>query len=163
MGGPVADLIARIEAIGGRLTVVGDGLEYEGSTNLLTSDLRAEIKKRKAALVERLRPCLIPALLAHLADHGVWIALDETGYPRFHVHEGADLDGVDEAVIDQLHARPEELVAFLKTPAKEMTDAELEALGFGPSVRDVDWSSDDESYVVAAPPAGPGDAEEAAP
>ena len=89
--------------------------------------------------------------VAHLADRGVWIALNAAGSPRFHAHADADLDGVDEAVIDELHARAEELVAWLKKPLEETTDEELEALGFSPAVRDPKWLPDEEWYVVQEP------------
>ena len=127
-----AELVRRLTAQGIRLSVWEGELRYRGPKEAVTQEVLAALKRHKAILVSYLNPRAkpIPWLLAHLADRGVWIALDETGHPRFQRHEDADLDGVDEAVIGELHARADELVAWLKKPVKELTDAELEALGY---------------------------------
>jgi hypothetical protein len=129
MGDPVADLLARVAAIGGRLAVAGDSVEYHGPTKPLTPGLRAEIVAHKAALTGRLRPRLVPELLARLADHGVYCALTPGG-PELRAHPDSDPENADQAVVAELNGRLDELVAFLKKGSADMTDADLVALGF---------------------------------
>jgi len=129
MGDPVADILARVAAIGGRLEVVGGLLEYRGPTAPLTPELRAQVKTHKADLIERLRPRSIPALLALLADHGVYCALTPDG-PELRAHPDSDPENADQCVVDEMNGRIDELVAFLRKPSDQMTHRELADLGF---------------------------------
>jgi hypothetical protein len=136
MSDPVTDLLAVVEGMGGRLSVAQGAIEYEGPLAPLTPRVREQIRAHRAALVRRLTPPRIAELLAHLAAHGVWVGLEDGGRPRLHAHTGADLDGVDAGVIDQLHDRVEELVAFLGKTEDELTAKELAALGYRQTLPD---------------------------
>lgn len=151
----VSEFVDHLVARGVTLIVKGDKLRIRDPQRAVSPKVLTALREHKAQLLAylvRWRGKSIPELLAHLADHGVWIGLDADDCLRLHLHEGDDRAGVDAAVIDELHERVVELMVFLRKPAKEMTESELAALGYRPGVRDADWSSDDESYVVPASP-----------
>jgi hypothetical protein len=138
----ILELLGGIRERGGDLRLKGDGLEYLGPP--LTDDLRATIRKRKPAIVAFLRRLggalppagvvrfgsrSIPALLALLADHGVYCALTPDG-PELRAHPDSDPENADQRVVDELNGRIDELVAFLRKPSDQMTDRELADIGF---------------------------------
>ena len=135
----VSEFVAYLAARGTSLTMVGDKLRIRSPRRALTPQVLAALQKHKSefvAYLARWRGKPIPKLLACLADHGVWIELDETGRPRFQGHEAGDLDGADEAVIHELHGRADELIAFLRKRVGQMTVEELDALGYRKTLPD---------------------------
>ena len=141
----VSEFVDHLVARGVTLIVKGAKLRIRDPQRAVTAEVLTALREHKAKLIAyltRWHGKSIPALLAHLANHGVWIGLDEDDYPQFHFHENDDRAGVDGAVIDELHERANELVAWLQKPVKELADAELAALGYGPSVRDAEAADD---------------------
>jgi hypothetical protein len=149
----VADLLARVAAIGARLRAIGGAVEYEGpcDPSILTAELRDAIRTQKAALLERLRPQRIGTLLARLADLGIWLSVAADGI-RVNLHPGATPELLEDDLIDELGAREAEVRAWLQTPVEDQPREELLALGYDLRPEDPDakpW------VVLSDPPAPP--------
>jgi len=131
MGAAVQDVLDRVAAIGGRLRAIDGMLEYVGPTEPLDADLRAAIRLHKAALVEAVRPRTVPELLDHLTEHCAHLSTQSGGLEYvFHPEYGSDW--LDPEIAAEIEARRDEVIAWLRRPASEMSVRELLAEGFAP-------------------------------
>jgi len=136
----VGSLLARIDALGARLRVVGGALEYDGPLSGLTDDIKTAISNHKAALVDAIRSNRITVLVCRLAEFGAWPTIFD-GRICVDVHEGTPESVIPRPLLEEACARADELEAFCRKPREELTAQELADLDCRRTLSkaDLDW------------------------
>jgi len=133
----VGQVLARIDALGGRLRVVGGALEFDGPLSGLTDDLRTAIRSHKSALVEAIRSNRITVLVCRLAEFGAWPTIFD-GRICVDMHEGTPESVIPRPLLEEACARADELGVFCGKSLDELTDQELADLDYRRTLSDAD-------------------------